>query len=199
MINIRVVVLALLLVAAATFWWLSKVGVDDGEKAATKAHEPDYYMQNFTQSTMDERGRLANRLSAEMMLHYADDDSTELVKPILDVYNDGPSPWRVRADKGWVSANNEVVLLTGAVHIWRDDLNGERELDVVTRDLRVLPKDRYAETDKEATIAGPGVQYNAVGMRAIFKENRLELLSRVKGRHEPKKERSKTKSDKSKP
>jgi lipopolysaccharide export system protein LptC len=188
-----------MLTAAATFWWLSKVGIDDGQKAGRKAHEPDYYMQNFTTSTMDEQGKLAHRLSAEMMLHYADDDSTELVKPVLDVYNDEPSPWRVRADKGWVSANNEVVLLTGAVHIWRDGPDGVRELDVKTRDLRVLPKDRYAETDKAATLTGQGVEYNAVGMRAIFKEGRLELLSRVKGRHEPRKEASKSKTNASKP
>ncbi|MFO1435833.1 MAG: LPS export ABC transporter periplasmic protein LptC [Gammaproteobacteria bacterium] len=190
MINMRVVLLVLLLLAFITFWWLSKLGVDETADHGRKPHEPDYYMQNFTQSTMNEQGTLHHRLSADMMLHYPDDDSTELVKPVLEVYNEGPLPWHVGAEKGWVSANNDVVLLSGAVHIWRDDAAGARDLDVQTRDLRVLPKDRYAETDKEATLTGRGVQYHSVGMRAIFKESRLELLSRVKGRHEPKKAES---------
>ncbi len=190
MLNQRTILLLAVLLAATTAWWLSELGSGDRATRVLQAHEPDYYMENFTQSRMNEDGKLHHRLTAEMMLHYPDDDSTELVKPVLEVYNEGPLPWRVRAEKGWISANNDVVLLTGEVHIWRDDENGMRELDVLTRDLRVLPKQRYAETDKAARIHSPGVLYNAVGMRAIFNENRLELLSRVKGRHESANENS---------
>ena len=187
MISVRNVALVLVVIAALTAWWLSKLDESGGGGRELKAHEPDYYMENFTQSTMDEQGRLHHRLSAELMLHYPDDDTTEMVKPILEVYNDGPMPWHVRAEKGWISANNDVVLLTGQVHIWRDREDGRREIDVVTRDLRVLPREQYAETDKSARIRGEGVQYDAVGMRASFEQSRLELMSRVKGRHEPKK------------
>lgn len=185
MLNPRSTLLALLLVTVTTGWLLQRLTADKSEGRALKAHEPDYYMENFTQSRMNEQGKLHHRLSAELMLHYADDDSTELVRPVLAVYNEAPTPWQVRAEKGWVSANREIVLLTGEVHIWRDGSNGERELDVFTRDLRVRPDERYAETAKPTRIRGPGVLYHAVGMRAVFKENRLELLSRVRGRHEP--------------
>ncbi|MGQ0657403.1 MAG: LPS export ABC transporter periplasmic protein LptC [Chromatiales bacterium] len=190
MLNTRNSVLLLLLLAVATGWLLQRLSSEEGAGRALKAHEPDYYMEDFTQSRMNERGQLHHRLTAELMLHYPDDDSTELVRPVLAVYNEAPTPWQVRAEKGWVSADSELVLLTGEVHIWRDGANGERELDVLTRDLRVRPRERYAETDKPARIHAPGVLYNAVGMRAIFKENRLELLSRVRGRHEPGSENS---------
>jgi len=189
-LNTRIAILLLLLLTAGTGWFLQRLSREDDAGRALKAHEPDYYMENFTQSTMNEQGSLQHRLTAELMLHYADDDTTELVHPMLDVYNEAPTPWHVKAEKGWVSANSEVVLLTGEVHIWRDGKNGERELDVLTRDLRVLPRERYAETDKAARIHSPGVLYNAVGMRAIFKEDRLELLSRVRGRHETQSENS---------
>lgn len=183
--SFRNIFLLLVLAAAATAWWLSRLGDGAERSQRLKAHEPDYYMENFTQTTMNAAGGPLHRLSAEMMLHYPDDDSTELVRPVLEVYNEAATPWRVRAEKGWVSANSDVVLLTGEVHIWRDSENGERELDVLTRDLRVLPRERYAETDKPTRIHAPGVLYTAVGMRAVFQEDRLELLSRVRGRHEP--------------
>lgn len=184
MLASRDTILVLLVLAIGTAWWLGRLSEKEEDARRLKPHEPDYYMENFTQSAMDAAGMLHHRLSADLMLHYPDDDSTELVRPLLEVYNEASTPWRVRAEKGWVSANNEVVLLTGEVHIWRDGEDGRREMDVLTRDVRVLPRERYAETDKAARIHSPGVLYNAVGMRAVFKEDRLELLSRVRGRHE---------------
>lgn len=186
----RTAILLLLLAAVGSGWLLQRLQEAERRGARQQGHDPDYFMEHFTQTTMNEQGQMHHRLNAELMLHFPDDDSTELVRPKLEVYNEAPAPWHVTAEKGWVSANKDVVLLTGEVQIWREGEDGQREVEVITRDLRVLPHERYAETDQAATIRAPGTVYHAVGMRANFNEDRLELLNRVRGRHEVKSENS---------
>jgi lipopolysaccharide export system protein LptC len=133
---------------------------------------------------MDMTGQIKHRLQAKMMVHYPDDGSTELVQPLLEVYNADTQPWHVKSERGWVSARHDLVLLQGEVQIWRETAAGQREIEVLTSDVRVLPDDRYAETAQAAIIRAPRTEYHAVGMRAWFNENRLELLKQVRGHHE---------------
>lgn len=188
--NRRTGVLVLLLTVAASGWLLQQLEELDRREGDLQSHDPDYFMENFTQTTMNAEGRPQHRLNADLMLHYPDDGSTELVRPKLEVYNEAPSPWHVMADKGWVNKDNDLVLLTGEVQIWREGEDGRREVEVITRDVRVLPRDRYAETDQAATIRAPGTVYHAIGMRAKLNEDTLELLNRVRGRHEVNSENS---------
>ncbi len=71
------------------------------------------------------------------------------------------------------------MLLLGKVHIWKNALSGERQVDIRTEDLRVLPETEYGETDKQVIITTPSSQSRGVGMRAWLKQSRLELLSQV--------------------
>jgi len=176
--------LALLAVVVLTGWWLYDLDREARSAKALKTHEPDYFMENFTRMQMDTTGRMKHRLRAKMMLHYPDDDSTELVQPLLEVYNADEQPWHVKSERGWISAKHDLVLLQGDVQIWRETASGEREFEVLTRDVRVLPDDRYAETAQAAIIRAPRTEYHAVGVRAWFNENRLELLKQVRGHHE---------------
>lgn len=177
-------VLALLALAAGTTWLLDELDVGPQGPQLRQSHEPDYYLERFTELAMDAEGAPLRRLSAEFMVHYPDDDSSELVSPRLELYNAGSAPWHVIAERGWVGADGEVVLLYGAVEIWRDAADGHREIEVHTRDLRVLPDERYAESDNPTTIRNRTTVTHAVGMRADFQARRLELLSRVRSRHD---------------
>ncbi len=176
--------LALLGVVLLTGWWLYDLDREARRAKALKTHEPDYFMENFVRTQMDTDGQVKHRLRARLMLHYPDDDSTELVQPLLEVYNADQPPWHVKSERGWVSANHDLVLLQGEVQIWRETAAGEREFEVLTRDVRVLPGDNYAETAQPAVIRAPHTEYHAVGMRAWFNEDRMELLKQVRGRHE---------------
>jgi lipopolysaccharide export system protein LptC len=176
--------LLLLAVALLTGWWLYDLDREARNAKVLKTHEPDYFMENFVRTQMDTAGQMKHRLRAKMMVHYPDDDSTELVQPLLEVYNADTPPWHVKSEWGWVSAGHDLVLLQGEVQIWRDTTAGQREIEVLTRDVRVLPNDRYAETGAAAIIRAPRTEYHAVGMRAWFNENRLELLKQVRGHHE---------------
>jgi lipopolysaccharide export system protein LptC len=115
------------------------------------------------------------------MAHFPDTDTNELEKPYLIVFQDsGGDPLHVESERGWVSGDEEVMLLLGQVHMWRDTPQGVRKLSIRTRDLRVLPDSNYAETDMPVVIRTPTTESRGVGMRAYLGERRVELLSRVR-------------------
>ncbi len=178
------IVLALVGAVAGSAWLLGQIDEGEGPRVARQSHDPDYYLEDFTQAAMGHDGAPLRRLAAASLVHYPDDDSSELVRPRLELYNEGPRPWHVVAERGWVSAGNEVLLLYGEVEIWRDDADGGRELELRTRDLRILPEEQYAESDHPTVIRTRNTVINATGLRADFGKRRLELVTRVRSRHD---------------
>jgi lipopolysaccharide export system protein LptC len=172
------------LLGALTFWIWRQLDDDQLSEAARARHEPDYYLVEMIRQTMNREGGLQNVLTAEQVFHYPDNDTTELAHPHMEIYNGDANPWQVVAERGLVKADNEVIFLQGRVEIWRVDSNGEREFEILTSELRVFPKVQYAETDNAATIKGHSTVTKTRGFRANFEHNRLELLERVRTRHE---------------
>jgi lipopolysaccharide export system protein LptC len=175
-INQRTLVLAgLFAAAAATTWMLRQLG-EEPLPAGEAYHDPDYYMEDFTTLTMEGDGSPKSRLHAVYMAHYPVDDTTELLKPTMEIYRTERPPLNVSAEKGWVTSDNEVILLRGGVRMWEDDAAGVRTLQVDTSEARVLMNDEYAETDQPATIISRRSTVTGTGMRAYFKDSRLVVL-----------------------
>ena len=90
------------------------------------------------------------------------------------------------SERGWVSADNDVLMLLGKVDIWRDSSDGKREIHIETEDLRVLPHEEYAETQLPVSISTPESLTSGTGMRAFLGESRVQLLSKVRTTIDPK-------------
>lgn len=175
----------LALLAIASAWHL--YNLDLGDFAIGEASEglPDFYVERFTTTTMDEQGRPKRRLEAQTMAHFPDSGTTELQQPYLVLYDPGEPPWHVRSERGWVSPDRSVMLLLGKVNIWRNTHDGETNLQIETEDLRVFPEDQIGETEHPVVISTPRSRTRSVGMRAYMEQGRLELLSRVRTLVEP--------------
>ena len=181
------IALLLIIVAAMSYWALQELTVSDVKKLNKLAHYPEYYMEDFTTLTMNQDGTPKNRLNAIYMAHYPDDNTSELHKPELEIFQtDKPSIF-VTADKGWVTSNNEVILLSDNVYLHQDNELGERRLEVIAEDARVLVDKKYAETDKPVTLINGRTVTNSIGMRAYMQEQRMEFLGNVQTTIEPKK------------
>ena len=63
--------------------------------------------------------------------------------------------------------------------MWQNNLDGNRELEVNTSDVKILTQQEYAETDKLATIVANRTVTTATGVRVYLKESRIELLNDV--------------------
>ena len=171
--------LVLLILAGASAWLLDILLEQETGKPGLPRHDPDYFMENFSTITMEAEGIPKNKLFADYMAHYPDDNTIELVKPRLEIYQDEKLPMMVTAEKGWVTADNDVILLNGNVKLWQDNQSGVRELEVLSSEVKILTRQDYAESDKHTTIHYRKITASANGARAYFQENKLELLDNV--------------------
>jgi lipopolysaccharide export system protein LptC len=176
------------MLALASFWLLRQLDAEREGGTPTPRHVPDFYMENFETTTMGADGQPRRWMQARYMAHFPDTDTHEFDTPVMRMYRDEGPPWHVRSERGWLSSSGDVMLLLGKVHIWRNNVNGIKELDLKTEDLRVLPETSYGETDRPVEITTPTSRTTGVGMKAYLAEDRLELLNDVRTLLQPKRD-----------
>jgi lipopolysaccharide export system protein LptC len=174
---------ALFLLAGLTQWLLNLNQVPTS--ASRDSHNPDYTMENFTITSMDNTGTPRQRLQSAFMAHYPYDDSTGFTRPHITAFRPGDAPWEIYGERGWVSGNRDLVLLRGDVLIENPQAASTRRLHMVTQDLRIVTDEEYVATDRPVTITSQTSVTHATGMRAYLKEGRLQLLSKVRGTYAP--------------
>jgi lipopolysaccharide export system protein LptC len=148
-------------------------------------HDPDYIMDRLSAVRMDERGLPQHRIEAERLVHYPDDLSTELDTVHLTSFAEPAEAWNLYAARARLWDDGSLLLMPGEVVIERRGGPNNRPLKLTTSDLRVVPNSQLAETDQRVLMVSGGDIIESVGMRANFKEDRLELLSKVRATHEP--------------
>lgn len=158
---------------------------DEGQRAAIPAHSADYFSKGYTKWEMNELGTLKNKLIADQVTHYSDDDTMHSINPVMFFYNEKTPPWVVKAESGLLSSDGKDLLLNGKAIINRDKADGAKELTINTSNLRVKIETSYAETDEWAELVSPPNITTGIGMKMVFVTPvHLELLSNVKGKYE---------------
>jgi len=188
-----VTVFVLLLLLVLTSWIQDSLQEKEPVKIKDRG-EPDSIMWDFKRTDMNEKGLPKAKLEADLMKHYPLDDSVELERPVMEIYNeDRVLPWHITAESGWLSGDGEKLLLYGKVYIWRDEFHqkGEnsvhetaREIELITTDLKILLKEEYAETANFVMILSKHSKVTAVGLQANFQTRNLKLLKDVRGHYE---------------
>jgi len=114
------------LVGLLSIWLQTEVrNENEAEVDFLNRHDPDYYIENFTTTGMNEFGQRAYILQAERMAHFPDDDSALLDNPHLIEFNEDAAPRHTYAESGWLSGNGEDLLLEGDVKIIQEAGFGE--------------------------------------------------------------------------
>lgn len=186
LLNRRRLAVILAITAGVSYWILRSITEEEAVALRDLAQYPDYYMENFTTLTMNPQGTPKNHITADYMAHYPEDDTNELHQPRMKIFQETKPPINVRSDKGWITANNEVILLSGNVYLHQDDEDGSKAIEVIAEDARVLVQEDYAETDNAATVIQGRTVTNSIGMRAYMREQRMEFLNNVHTTIEPK-------------
>ncbi|MBT8419461.1 MAG: LPS export ABC transporter periplasmic protein LptC [Gammaproteobacteria bacterium] len=197
MIKRWILPVALLMLLIGSTWFIEKLGLNTADQNnEVMQQKPDYFIEDFTTTVMDERGLLKRRLHAKRMVHYSAVGASELEEPYLVFFamrspdgtqgtTSAKNPfrvhpiWHVKSEEGRVLANGETIFLMGKVHMWKNDDTGTMELDIRTRNLKILPDSNYGETNEATVISTVTSETSGVGMRAHIKPGRMELLSQV--------------------
>jgi lipopolysaccharide export system protein LptC len=171
-----------LLAGAAVSGWLL---LDQGalkEQPTPSPSGPDLFVNDMDLKIIGEDGNVHYRVQASRMEHFPFDDHAELMDPFLQVFSQERAIWDARSERGRVADQGDTVWLLGRVVINRPQDADQRAINVVTSDLLVKPQSDTAETDAAAVIQSGGYRIEGVGLLANFRESRLDLRSRVRGR-----------------
>lgn len=121
MLDAKRAALALLLLAAAagTGWLARNLTAAPATFDGHLRHDPDYTIENFVATAMDEYGRLQYTLTAPRLIHYGDDESADIDRPHLVKYSPDAPPVHTRAEHGWMPKDRDVIVMTGNVRTAR--------------------------------------------------------------------------------
>ena len=180
--------LAVLAVVIGSWLWSDRPPADTDEPInGIGDRQIDYRISGFDVTRMKPSGEPANRLRAELLEHFSDDDSSVLTRPSLVVYGDADAPpWQIEAVSALVPPDGSVVDLRGEVLIVREAHAQRAPMQIETRDLRVRPDEDYAETSERVRVHSGNDWIDAVGMEAWLRPpSRIKFLSQVRGSYAP--------------
>lgn len=178
----RIFPLALMLALALLTFYLERTVRDDESPPALRRHDPDYVVTNFTTTTYTGEGAVETVMSAERMVHYPDDDTTELFAPRV-VYAKPQQPrFSVRAERGELSRDGDEIFLYGDVVLVRDAAANRPEARMTTEFLHVLRDRSLVRTDRLVKIVeggrsleGRGMEYNNASRELVL---RADVIAR---------------------
>jgi len=166
-------------------YWLNQQVQQDIAKPVGKRHDPDAIMENFSAVKMNQQGAPRFIMNAKKMLHYPDDDSTELDVPHLTTLSAERPPIHVSAQRGLASSKGDEVFLYSNVKVVREADANREELTLLTEYLHAIPDRDLANTDHPVTIVDAHNTTHAIGLEMDNKARTLKLLAQVRSEHVP--------------
>jgi lipopolysaccharide export system protein LptC len=176
----------MLALALLTFWLERTVRVDEAH-ASLRRHDPDYIVSNFRIIGYGPAGIVESTLSARKMVHYPDDDSTDLDAPRVLSSKAGEAPMTLTADRGALSQDGEDTFLYDNVLLVRKEIPLLPEMRMRTSFLHVVRGRSLVLTDQDVMIDEEGRSLTGRGMEYDNAAGLLHLRERVKGRFEERK------------
>lgn len=146
------------------------------------------YSEGINTIFYDAEGNVNYTLQAEHQVHY-NDDSTQLVKPFIRLYQNGDSHWNIVANSGRISATEtpadgvlQKIEIRGDVQAYKLDEFGNRTL-MSTESLTLSPDTEILETDQAVSFMTPALQQSSIGMLANLKTDEITFLRETRGQH----------------
>lgn len=171
----------LLAVLAALTYWLDRTVQSPAVSTEKQpVHNPDFTVEKLLATRMDVNGRIGETLYAVKMVHFPDDDSTELEQPRFVSFKRG-TPLTITSKQARVSSNGGNIYFRDNVRATRAAQDSGGALVMVTDYLHVLPDDNIAKTDRRVTISDDSMQIEAAGMELNSETRILKLSAGVKG------------------
>jgi len=173
----------LAMLAALTFWLDRKVQAPVRLPDGSTRHDPDFIVEGFNAMKMNPDGTRRYALSAKRMLHYPDDNSTQLELPRLVYFDYQRAPVSVRSDTAEVTHGGDNVYFRGDVQVLRSAYGANPELGVFTSYLHVMPDEDKAQTDKPVRMVEGNSTASSVGLEFDNRTRQVKLLSEVKANY----------------
>jgi lipopolysaccharide export system protein LptC len=177
----------MLALALLTFW-LERTARIEQTHPSLRRHDPDYLVHDFKVVSYGTTGTAVSTLSARKMVHYPDDDSTELELPRVLQTKPGEAPMTLTADRGALSQDGEDTFLYDNVLLVRSALPKQPEMRMRTNFLHIVRSRSLVRTDREIAVTEEGRSLTGRGLEYDNGTRVLHLRERVRGRFEQRKQ-----------
>ncbi len=182
--NRRLLLGLILAVAVSQFmlWWLKPAPEPRQDAGPPRS---GYSLENFSLDVLTARGNIGFNLQAPHMQRRDADESLFIDKPRFRLPGSNASAWQGQAEYGWVSADGELLKLSGKVLMQRAATDTLGEASIHTADLSVWPAEKRLATTAQAEISDPGRILTGTGLKADLATHTMELLANVHGTLQP--------------
>jgi lipopolysaccharide export system protein LptC len=181
----RLFPLALALALALLTMWLEHAVNVEVLTPTQRRHDPDYFVERMRITRYDAAGRVEAMLAARKMVHYPDDDSTELLAPQMVQTKPNQPRLTVTAERGTLSQDGEEVFLHGNVLVVRERTATRPEARIRTEFLHLVQGQSLVRTDREVLFTEARRELSGRGMEYHNDTGALHLRERVRGRLDP--------------
>jgi LPS export ABC transporter protein LptC len=167
--------------------WLLETVQSALQQDTSNGHQgPVMYIDDFLATRMDDLGIRQYTLEAPHLVELPRQQGTHVEQPTMSVFQTGQvRDWIIRAENGWMSANNDLIKLQEQVSLIRPAETGKQPIVITTRNVAVQPNEGFAETSEAVRAETPNGVLEGVGLKAYFHEEKIRLLSQVRGSYVP--------------
>ena len=176
-------IIILSVLAALTFWLQSATAPGDEKHDGKFRHDPDGIAENYVVRRFDETGQVKYRLTGPYMVHYPDDDSSELKSPVLISYRPDAPQVTIQSNFAKVTAKGEIAYLWDDVRITRAATAERPEMLARSPDLTVHTEEGTAFTNSPVEITQGQSWVTGVGAQIDNNKSTFVLQSQVKGQY----------------
>jgi LPS export ABC transporter protein LptC len=174
----------LLTLLAVLSWQLSR---RPAEISTGPFEQPDirlnYALYDFSGTMLDEQGRVKLGITSPVLRNDAESGVGTVEFPAIDIQQE-QERWYITAESAIISADREIVTLTGDVHLSRQNEVTGQELEITTADVVLNVTPRTAVTETDVSIRQQGDRLDAVGMKLDMINQRYELLNEVRAHYQ---------------
>jgi lipopolysaccharide export system protein LptC len=168
-------------ITGLTFWLNNLAQPPDLPNEGKMRHDPDYIVEDFSATRIAEDGMPRYTLSARRMMHYPDDDTTQLESPHFVHYSRERAPIVATSRTALVSSNGEKARLQDDVKVVREAEGNKDALVLETSALDIIPDKNLAQTDQPVKIYDGNSLITGIGLTFNNETQVLKILSNIQG------------------
>lgn len=170
-------------------YWLLHIMDGAGEVDDDRfKNEPDYIVEKFSFVRMTPQGQPQYLFTGEKLTHRPVDDSSEVLRPVLQNLAPGAPPTTIIAQRALIYQSDSKVDLLGQVDIRRPASPTSQAVHIRTEQLIVYPDEDRMESS--VAVAGQigAATIEGIGMKANNATRQLNFASRGRLVYPPKQE-----------
>jgi lipopolysaccharide export system protein LptC len=175
----------LICLSLLTLWLRQAVELPEMRSSNKGRHDPDTVIEGLQAAQLDVEGRPLYRLEAARLVHYPDDDTTEISAPRLHYTPAEEAPVTLVAKRGKLLGKGDVVELYDDVRVERAASTIDPGWSAEMPQLTAYPNEARAATASDFVFMQGAARLTGTGFTFDQRARTLDLHANVRGEMPP--------------